>query len=40
MTRGSVVIFSAVLSVQYLGRTLRSFHYHGMFVLLLLVIVS
>ena len=27
MTRGSVVIFSAVLSVKYLGRRLRSFHY-------------
>lgn len=40
MTRGSVVIFSAVLSVQYLGRTLRSFHYHGMFVLQWLLIVS
>jgi drug/metabolite transporter (DMT)-like permease len=26
MTRGSVVIFSALLSVQWLGRTLRSFH--------------
>lgn len=27
MTRGSVVIFSAILSVQWLGKTLRSFHY-------------
>ena len=27
MTRGSVVIFSAILSVKWLGRTLRSFHY-------------
>jgi len=32
MTRGSVVIFSAILSVQYLGRTLRSFHYWGKFI--------
>ena len=29
MTRGSVVIFSAFLSVKYLGRTLRQFHYWG-----------
>lgn len=29
MTRGSVVIFSAVLSVKYLGRRLREFHYFG-----------
>jgi len=27
MTRGSVVIFSALLSVKWLGRTLRHFHY-------------
>lgn len=30
MTRGSVVIFSAILSVKYLGRKLYSFHYSGM----------
>lgn len=39
MTRGSVVIFSAVLSVKYLGRTLRSFHYHAILFVLVAVIV-
>jgi hypothetical protein len=39
MTRGSVVIFSAVLSVKYLGRTLRSFHYHAILFVLIAVIV-
>lgn len=29
MTRGSVVIFSALMSVKYLGRRLYSFHYWG-----------
>lgn len=38
MTRGSVVIFSAILSVQYLGRTLRSFHYWGKFISLWMLI--
>jgi drug/metabolite transporter (DMT)-like permease len=39
MTRGSVVIFSAILSVKYLGRTLRSFHYWSIFFVLVAVIV-
>jgi drug/metabolite transporter (DMT)-like permease len=39
MTRGSVVIFSAFLSVRWLGRTLRSFHYWSIFLVLIAVIV-
>jgi drug/metabolite transporter (DMT)-like permease len=39
MTRGSVVIFSAILSVKYLGRTLRSFHYWSIVFVLVAVIV-
>jgi len=31
MTRGSVVIFSALLSVKWLGRRLRNFHYWSIF---------
>lgn len=31
MTRGSVVIFSAMLSVKWLGRRLRHFHYWSIF---------
>jgi drug/metabolite transporter (DMT)-like permease len=38
MTRGSVVIFSAFLSVKYLGRKLRSFHYWAIFFVLVAVI--
>ena len=38
MTRGSVVIFSAFLSVKYLHRTLRSFHYWSIFFVLIAVI--
>lgn len=39
MTRGSVVIFSAILSVKYLGRTMRSFHYWAIGIVLVAVIV-
>lgn len=38
MTRGSVVIFSAFLSVKYLGRTLRSFHYWAIFFVIIAVV--
>lgn len=38
MTRGSVVIFSAFLSVKYLGRRLRSFHYWSILFILIAVI--
>lgn len=41
MTRGSVVVFSAILSVKYLGRTLRSFHYYAIgFVILAVILVG
>jgi drug/metabolite transporter (DMT)-like permease len=41
MTRGSVVIFSAFLSVKWLGRTLRQFHYWSIvFVLVAVVLVG
>jgi len=41
MTRGSVVIFSAILSVQWLGKTLRSFHYWSIaFVVIAVVLVG
>jgi len=41
MTRGSVVIFSALLSVKWLGRTLRQFHYWSiLFVLVAVVLVG
>jgi drug/metabolite transporter (DMT)-like permease len=41
MTRGSVVIFSAILSVRWLGRTLRSFHYWSiLFVLIAVILVG
>lgn len=41
MTRGSVVIFSAFLSVKWLGRTLRHFHYWSIvFVLVAVVLVG
>jgi drug/metabolite transporter (DMT)-like permease len=39
MTRGSVVIFSAILSVRYLGRTLRSFHYYAIGLVMVAVVV-
>jgi hypothetical protein len=39
MTRGSVVIFSAFLSVRYLGRKLLSFHYWSIFLVMTAVIV-
>ena len=39
MTRGSVVIFSAMISVKVLGRTLRSFHYWAIFFVIIAVIV-
>lgn len=38
MTRGSVVIFSAFLSVRWLGRTLRSFHYYSIGLVLIAVV--
>lgn len=38
MTRGSVVIFSAILSVRYLGRTLRSFHYYSIALVMVAVV--
>ena len=38
MTRGSVVIFSAVLSVKWLGRKLRSFHYYSIMMVIIAVI--
>ena len=38
MTRGSVVIFSAVLSVKWLGRTLRQFHYWAIFFVIVAVV--
>ena len=38
MTRGSVVIFSAILSVKYLGRTLRSFHYWAILLVMIAVL--
>jgi len=41
MTRGSVVIFSAILSVQWLGKTLRSFHYWSIsFVVMAVILVG
>ena len=41
MTRGSVVIFSAFLSVKFLGRTMRSFHYWSIgFVLVAVIVVG
>jgi drug/metabolite transporter (DMT)-like permease len=39
MTRGSVVIFSAIISVKFLGRTLRSFHYWAIFFVMIAVVV-
>ena len=39
MTRGSVVIFSAILSVKYLGRTLREFHFWAIIFVLVAVII-
>lgn len=39
MTRGSVVIFSAIISVKVLGRTLRKFHYWAIFFVMVAVIV-
>jgi drug/metabolite transporter (DMT)-like permease len=38
MTRGSVVVFSAILSVKWLGRTLRSFHYYSIALVLVAVV--
>jgi len=38
MTRGSVVVFSAIFSVKWLGRTLRTFHYHSIILVLIAVI--
>jgi drug/metabolite transporter (DMT)-like permease len=38
MTRGSVVIFSALLSVKWLGRTLRSFHYWAILMVIVAVV--
>ena len=38
MTRGSVVIFSAILGVRWLGRKLRSFHYISIGLVILAVI--
>ena len=38
MTRGSVVIFSAILTVKLLGRTLRKFHFWAIFFVLIAVI--
>jgi hypothetical protein len=41
MTRGSVVIFSAILTVKYLGRVLRSFQYWAIgFVVLAVILVG
>jgi drug/metabolite transporter (DMT)-like permease len=38
MTRGSVVVFSAILSVKFLGRKLRSFHYWAIIFVIIAVI--
>ena len=38
MTRGSVVIFSAILSVKWLGRRLFSFHYWAIFLVIVAVV--
>ena len=38
MTKGSVVIFSAFLSVKWLGRTLRSFHYYAIALVIIAII--
>ena len=38
MTRGSVVIFSAILGVKWLGRKLRSFHYMAIAAVIVAVI--
>ena len=39
MTRGSVVIFSAILTVKWLGRVLRSFHYYSILIVLVAVVI-
>jgi drug/metabolite transporter (DMT)-like permease len=38
MTRGSVVVFSAILSVRWLGRRLRSFHYYSIALVIVAII--
>jgi len=38
MTKGSVVVFSAMLSVRWLGRKLRSFHYYSIALVIVAII--
>lgn len=41
LSQGSVVIFSAILSVKWLGRTLRHFHYYSIgFVTIAVILVG